>query len=232
MNREFKGIWIPADIWLSKTMTVGEKLVFSEIDSLDRLQFGCIASNAHFSELFGLSQSRVSEIISQLSQKGFIVVEQKRQGVRTVQRSIRVTHKHRTSSEIPQNPSDFFGNPVEGSSEIPQRTNTSFTNPKKNPCHQQAADPIDYDKIFDSYEKHLPMLPRPRIRTDARKRAIKSAMGLHKKMRNEEWWDEFFSAVAKSKFLTGQTGWKACGFDWLLNKTNLNKVIDGNYDNA
>ena len=41
-----------------------------------------------------------------------------------------------------------------------------------------------------------------------------------------------FDKVAKSKFLSGENerGWKA-DFDWVMNASNLEKIIEGNYDN-
>lgn len=129
MDRDFRGIWIPAEIWLTKELTVGEKLMYVEIESLSKLQRGCFASNAHFAEMFSISNSRVSEIISSLAVKGFVSVEQKRQGVRTVQRIIQIIPRHLTSSENTKNP---FGKGDEGSSEKAQGKNTKiFTNTKK-----------------------------------------------------------------------------------------------------
>jgi len=125
MDRDFRGIWIPADLWLTKELTVGEKLMYVEIESLSRLQRGCFASNAHFAEMFQISPTRASEIISSLSSKGFVMVEQKRQGVRTVQRVIRVVPRFGTSSENLKNP---FGKSEEGSSENLKGKNTYINN--------------------------------------------------------------------------------------------------------
>lgn len=69
MNRDFKGIWIPREIWLSKELSMQEKVFLAEIHSLDNEQ-GCIASNAYFAEFFQLSKSSVSRIISALATKG------------------------------------------------------------------------------------------------------------------------------------------------------------------
>ena len=35
MNRAFKGIWIPKSIWLSRELTIQEKVFIVEIDSLE-----------------------------------------------------------------------------------------------------------------------------------------------------------------------------------------------------
>lgn len=70
--RKFQGVWIPADIWLDRGLSITEKVMLVEIGSLQDDERGCYASNAHFAEFFGLSISRVSEIISALAAKALI----------------------------------------------------------------------------------------------------------------------------------------------------------------
>ena len=72
MERNFKGVWIPKEIWESKTLTLQEKVFFVEIDSLDSSERGCYANNHYFSEFFGISKTRVSLVIKSLIDKGFI----------------------------------------------------------------------------------------------------------------------------------------------------------------
>ena len=74
MQRDFKGIWIPKEIWISTDLTVMEKLILVEIDSLDN-EDGCFASNEHFSKFFSLSKNRCSEIIKSLEEKGYIEIK-------------------------------------------------------------------------------------------------------------------------------------------------------------
>lgn len=71
MNRDFKGIWIPKEIWLSKDLTTQEKLFLVEIDSLDN-EDGCTAGNQYFADFFEISTRRVSEVIQNLVTKGYI----------------------------------------------------------------------------------------------------------------------------------------------------------------
>ena len=71
MERDFKGIWIPKEIWLSTDLTLQEKVFLVEISSLDNEQ-GCFAGNSYFSEFFGVSKTRVSIIINSLVKKGYI----------------------------------------------------------------------------------------------------------------------------------------------------------------
>jgi len=71
MNRDFKGVWIPKEVWLDDKLSWMEKLFLVEVDSLNA-EKGCFASNAYFGEFFQLSNSRVSEIIKSLVSKGYI----------------------------------------------------------------------------------------------------------------------------------------------------------------
>lgn len=70
-TRSFKGIWIPAEIWLNKNLTLIEKVFLVEIDSLDNDE-GCFASNDYFSNFFGLSKNRCSEVIKSLEKKTLV----------------------------------------------------------------------------------------------------------------------------------------------------------------
>ena len=75
MNREFRGIWIPKDIWLNKDLSTNEKVLLAEIDSLGGSSDGCFASNQYFADFFDLSKDRISRLVSGLKNKGYITVE-------------------------------------------------------------------------------------------------------------------------------------------------------------
>jgi transcription elongation factor Elf1 len=68
MDRDFKGIWIPKEIWCNPNLKMIEKLFLVEINSLDN-EDGCFASNDYFADFFGLSADRCSKIISSLVDK-------------------------------------------------------------------------------------------------------------------------------------------------------------------
>lgn len=71
MERAFKGIWIPAEVWLNDDLTLLEKVFLVEIDSLDNEE-GCFASNDYFAKFFKLSKNRCSEVIKSLEKKGLV----------------------------------------------------------------------------------------------------------------------------------------------------------------
>lgn len=73
-NRDFKGIWIPKEIWLNTELTMQEKVFLVEISSLDN-EDGCFAGNQYFAEFFGISKTRVSLVIKNLIDKNYITSE-------------------------------------------------------------------------------------------------------------------------------------------------------------
>ena len=72
-SRDFKGIWIPKDVWESSELSIMEKVLFVEIHSLDN-ERGCYASNRYFSEFFGVSERQIQNVIAALKGKGFVKV--------------------------------------------------------------------------------------------------------------------------------------------------------------
>ena len=72
-SRDFKGIWIPKEIWESTQLSIMEKVLFVEIHSLDN-EHGCYASNRYFSEFFGISERQIQTYIALLKAKGFVTV--------------------------------------------------------------------------------------------------------------------------------------------------------------
>lgn len=71
MERAFKGVWIPKEIWLNNQLSIQEKVILTEIDSLDNDE-GCFAGNKYFMNFMGLKERRIKELISGLINKGFI----------------------------------------------------------------------------------------------------------------------------------------------------------------
>lgn len=74
LPRDFKGIWIPKEIWLDDTLSYFEKLLLAEIHSLDGKD-GCFASNEYLSSFFNERERKIQEGISKLKSRGYIWVE-------------------------------------------------------------------------------------------------------------------------------------------------------------
>ena len=71
-------------------------------------------------------------------------------------------------------------------------------------------------------------LPQVRITTERRKKAL--IVRLRERTLGD--FEELFKKASASDFLCGKNdrGWKA-NFDWLINESNMAKVLEGNYDN-
>lgn len=96
--------------------------------------------------------------------------------------------------------------------------------------------PVPHQDVIALYAKHLFALPQPKVWSDKRKKALKarwhsgicSAGGL--RIDSLEWWDGYFAFVATCPHLMGRNdrGWTA-DLEWLVNESNLLKVIEGKY---
>ncbi len=90
--RDFKGVWIPKEIWLNNNLSIIEKIFLVEIDSLDN-ESGCYASNKYFADFFGLSRGRCTQVIKELESKEMVTIELQREGKEITKRIIRVVNK-------------------------------------------------------------------------------------------------------------------------------------------
>ena len=74
-NRDFKGVWIPKTVWLDDRLNALDKVILTEIDSLDSTERGCYASNKHIAGFCQCSETKVSTAISKLIKYGYIYVQ-------------------------------------------------------------------------------------------------------------------------------------------------------------
>ncbi|WP_372966601.1 hypothetical protein [Marinobacter sp.] len=104
-------------------------------------------------------------------------------------------------------------------------------------CQKQSeSDKPDYQGIADLYNEILgDFLPSVAVLNDKRKRTIrarwKQKWGERSHGNDLDFWRRYFLHVRQSKPLTGTKDgfdWRP-SFDWLLNESNMAKVIEGNY---
>ena len=147
MERDFKGIWIPAEIWENKKLSLMEKLFFVEIDSLDGVN-GCYASNDYFSKFFELSKNRCTEIIKSLEKKRLITIELQREpGKKNIsKRIIRVLDKSNRGG---------IRKTDEGYSENREENNTLSNNTIDNNIYSQIIDYLN-EKANRNYRSNIP----------------------------------------------------------------------------
>lgn len=73
-NRDFKGVWIPKEIWLNKELSALDKVLLAEISSLDN-ENHCFASNDYFAEFCGVGIATITRSIKKLKDLGYIECE-------------------------------------------------------------------------------------------------------------------------------------------------------------
>lgn len=71
-QRAFRGVWIPAEIWLDDKLTVMEKVLYAEIDSFCSKGRECFANNAHFAKMLQVSERQIQRLLVSLEEKGVI----------------------------------------------------------------------------------------------------------------------------------------------------------------
>jgi len=74
LSRDFKGIWIPREIWCDRSLNYFEKCLFSEINSLDGKD-GCFASNEYFCNFFQEKERKIQDALAHLKALGYIYQE-------------------------------------------------------------------------------------------------------------------------------------------------------------
>jgi hypothetical protein len=73
-NRDFKGVWIPKEIWLNSELSALDRVLLAEINSLDN-ENHCTASNDYFAEFCGVGVATITRSIKKLKTMGFIETE-------------------------------------------------------------------------------------------------------------------------------------------------------------
>lgn len=84
--------------------------------------------------------------------------------------------------------------------------------------------------VVELYHRTLPGLPAIRLLSVKRRKAIGSLIGASSAREDLGWWQEYFNTVSRSPWLLGENprGWTA-DLDWLLNESNMTKVLEGKY---
>lgn len=72
VNRNFKGIWIPREIWLDQKLTYFERCLLAEIQSLEGEDDGCFASNEYFMKFFNEKERKIQDGLRKLKELGYI----------------------------------------------------------------------------------------------------------------------------------------------------------------
>lgn len=90
--------------------------------------------------------------------------------------------------------------------------------------------PCPHQEIIDLYHKTLPELAKIKVWTPKRQSHLRSRWNEDKQRQCIEWWELYFGRIKASPFLTGNiTDFKA-DLEWVINQSNMVKIIEGKYD--
>lgn len=243
MDRDFKGVWIPREIWELESLGWSEKILLVEVDSLDVNGTGCYASNAHLAKFLGVSKDRVSRMVSRLVKDNYLVsrVVYKPDGKEVDKRFLWLNKAafnlgNTPPAKTPIPPGKNTDTPPGKNTDTPpvktpkgviHKSNTSLSNTDKRKKSGKAAAPSPAE-IVDLFHSLCPSLPKIVKLTDGRKTAIKARLDEY----SMEQITQAFRMAEQSDFLKGKSerGWTA-NLDWLMKPGNMAKVLEGNYVN-
>ena len=219
MDRDFKGIWIPKEIWLDSRLNITEKALLAEIDSLDT-ENHCTAGNDYFSKFFGVSESTITRGISRLKELGFIESEFDGRV-----RKLRVVKLTRQSRQIDEQLNISISN-------IPNNiNNTNKQNmllEEKEDANYNIREKSNKIKWFvEQYNNICKSLPKCTRLTDKRRKAIIKIMNNF----SEEEILQVFTNLEQSDFCKGKNdrGWKA-NIDFILREDKFVATLEGRYN--
>ncbi len=137
-ERDFKGVWIPRVVWLDTRLNALEKVILTEIDSLDQGERGCWASNKHIAEFCQCSETKVSTAISKLITLGYLYVK----NFDGRQRELKSCLSNFETLNIEICNSD---------SQNLKQSNTGSNTPNNTPKSKKEEKAESYDSIIDAY---------------------------------------------------------------------------------
>lgn len=74
VSRDFKGIWIPREIWLAKGLLPMEKMLWAEIHSLyDRQRGGCFATNEYLCKFLNVKERHLQSMLANLKARKWLI---------------------------------------------------------------------------------------------------------------------------------------------------------------
>jgi len=210
-ERAFEGVWISASLWLDKTLTMQEKVMLVEIKSLsaDPVR-GCYKSNKAFAEFFGVSTSRVSQILSSLEEKGYISLRHKREGKRVIARNIFLSEIYsKNQPDLFRKPKGgYLGNlnnpvrkPKEGYLGFLKERNTILSNTVENKTIGQHPEVSEINPIESEFEQLWKSYPK-RAGANPKGEALK----VYRKQRKSHPPEEFQSGLERYRSYCEQAG--------------------------
>lgn len=119
-NRDFKGVWIPERLYLTREFTPNEKFLLIEIYSLTKKKNReCFANNKHFADFVGLKENTVQKMMLKFENAGYIKRNYEyREGTKEIdRRTIKLTQKFYDDFINETENADSYANDMENNQE-------------------------------------------------------------------------------------------------------------------
>lgn len=153
MDRDFKGIWIPKEVYLNKELNWTDKILLVEIHSLDN-EDGCFASNEYFSEFLDVSTTTISKSISKLISYGYMYIESFDGRKRVLKTNIDFNLISKQNDNLK---ADFKKTSKQSKSKLKSSIeenliyNNTFNNTSNNTTNKKADKSANYDLMVEVY---------------------------------------------------------------------------------
>jgi hypothetical protein len=197
----YSGVFIPAFIWENPELSAVDKIVWATISTLHDGSRVCFASDQEIASAVRESEMLVTTAILRLEKLTLIRISEN------------VVDGTTYRLLCPCSVEPVY---LQAQSEKPDDASTA-----------------DVQKIVDIYNDTCRTMPRAEKLTPARVRRVRVLLRDTKfSTTPEEYFKALFTRAHASEFLSGRSQrWSGCNIDWIIAKSNLDKILEGVYDN-
>ena len=148
MQRDFKGIWFPKEVWLDERLSALDKIILMEIDSLDRSEDGCFAGNQSLADFCKCSERKVSDSVAKLVSYGYIRILKFDGRVRHLKSNLK-TDSQNLRDRVAKNARQS-SKKCEAETQILRHSNTN-SNTNTNTTNNKRSSSTGYAAIIDAF---------------------------------------------------------------------------------
>lgn len=145
-ERDFKGVWIPAEVWLNSELTLTEKALLAEIDSFSGNGKTFYKSNETIVEEYQVSRSTIGRAVKKLEKMGYIDVRNDGRSRHLTSRVGRVIKMRTQNHQNDESAASKRGH-----------TNTVERKVERTLKEEELVMPFDSEKFRDAWSSYLEM---------------------------------------------------------------------------
>ena len=193
MDRSFKGVWIPREIWLMKELSVLDRCLYAEIDSLDNHE-GCYASDDYFADFFGVHMNTIRGSIKRMIEKNLI----RKDGKRGKSRVLRIKTASQTEFDFDTNTMCNEKKQKLSTSNLKSNTKNNLEDIPPEPVIEKPVKPNMPCTIIDVVDS------QPTIKKPKKKKPFEEMTPYQKVV--DTYWNCFKTATGNEPLINGTTG--------------------------